>query len=62
MDGTFLMLHSKLFDQGSLIVFGWRRRRKMPSEEYSQCGSSRRIRRNTGRKRTRLAISQLFTG
>lgn len=22
------MLHSKLFDQGSLIVFGWRRRRK----------------------------------
>ncbi|CAN6891679.1 unnamed protein product [Brassica oleracea var. botrytis] len=38
MDGTFLMLHSKLFDQGSLIV------------------------RNTGRKRTRLAISQLFTG
>ncbi|KAF3585781.1 hypothetical protein F2Q69_00030986 [Brassica cretica] len=28
MDGTFLMLHSKLFDQGSLIVFGWRRRRK----------------------------------
>ncbi|KAF2555571.1 hypothetical protein F2Q68_00017158 [Brassica cretica] len=57
MDGTFLMLHSKLFDQGSLIVFGWRRRRKRPSEEYSQCGSSRRI-----RKRTRLAISQLFTG